>query len=1213
MSDEEDFKSESEKEEDDFSVSEEEWLPEKKSKKKGNRKSKLGSSSGDDAGSVSEIDSDDLEDFERRAIKNKGNKAARKRSAPKASPKQEKQSGKRKRLSPGLRDRLYQQYKKDLLKERAPARTPLNTSVADILEKCKFQRKTSTASKSTAVDSDSSGDDHLIDPEKLDLGATFFSKSEPKASGSADGPPEFDVNAGMRLSDSSDGEEEQHIGEEYLPASIPKQAAAKLICHINQQSSEYMNFTNLDQFTAKVEEAKRVLKNYQQKATNANESSGDNAASSSALVESVSSLLAKGEMDAGTSPGNKEHNVCTEASSDSEWEEVHTGDNQNDEQQETNSKPPADSANWQVTIEMDTAQSRRKRREELEMELFIKRQINKVKRHNQLNYHKTSILCAISIGQHLNRIINFDRIRAQMMSIMQNNFCSTRANANWDNKKMQKLVDWFKAEFTLKTSDFLAPPTGCSLNFMLSLALYTRKVACQRDYILLFLVCLRLAGVQARLVLSANVPPKRPAMSDLCPITERKIKENHEKHVTSNEPVKRDSFDKTTAKIVQNHNEDLKKKLPPPKQNIPNVPVGKIPDEKTPKSAATKENPAESVRRSLRSSTAPKVHTERVTRRALTTLNIPQLDGGDDQLENDCATKKIIPLRRVLRSTAKTKAVTSDVSPFAKRQSNTTPTVVDKIPAKSLTNAARKRKLFAASTETQTAPVTRRSTTTMKPVEQKQTRRKMTTETKEPKVKRRTLRPDPPTDDDDAFEAPKHAKQSNAVMKTQVPIVLVNKINLKTYEKDNEKSSIPSSSKKATPVRRKQPKATLQKKTRPITDTSDDSDSDFELHKSEATSSNRKKTAKKASSSVSKANKSPHAGRRKAGEQNVDKKVDLWIEFFSQKEKRWITFDLARGLTDCVDLIVRNATNPISYVFAWDNEARLKDVTARYVKKWNTTCRMLRVEQSWLDKALRPFAHEPTERDLLEEKELDKLLDTEKPVPQTIGELKNHPLYALRRHLLKFEALYPAEPLTFGFVRGEAIYPRECVHTLQTREKWYKQGRVVRPFETTYKVVKCWKYDRPNNTWLKDQRCELFGHWQTDEYDPPTAENGLVPRNEYGNVELFTDKMLPKGTVHLKLPGLNKVCKRLQIDCASAVTGFEMAKMRMIPVYDGFVVCQEFADQLVEEWYKEMEEEERREQEKLEKRIYGNWKRLIKGLLVRRKLQNKYNFDNLAQ
>lgn len=129
---------------------------------------------------------------------------------------------------------------------------------------------------------------------------------------------------------------------------------------------------------------------------------------------------------------------------------------------------------------------------------------------------------------------------------------------------------------------------------------------------------------------------------------------------------------------------------------------------------------------------------------------------------------------------------------------------------------------------------------------------------------------------------------------------------------------------------------------------------------------------------------------------------------------------------------------------------------------------------------------------------------------------KNHPLYVLKRHLLKFEALYPADVPSLGFVRGEAIYARECLFVLQTREKWYKQGRVVKPFETAYKVVKCWRYDKLKNEWLGNQPCDIFGVWQTEEYDPPTAENGLVPRNEYGNVELFTPKMLPKKTVHLQ-------------------------------------------------------------------------------------------------
>uniref|UniRef100_A0A182NFU8 Rad4 beta-hairpin domain-containing protein n=1 Tax=Anopheles dirus TaxID=7168 RepID=A0A182NFU8_9DIPT len=1216
MSDEEDNVSGSEDEED-FSASEDEWLPTKDGKKKTGKNTKR--SDGED--SLSEDDSD-LEDFEERSSKKKGkpsSTSSRKRPASKSPSKQAKPSGtssKRKRLSPGLRDRLYQQYKKDLLKEIAPARASLNSSVSEILQKCRYQRKPSASGKSTADDSDS-GDDHLVDPEKLDLGATFFDKNVPTAaasepSGSGEAPPHFDVNAGMRLSDSSDGEQDPTIGEKHLPASIPKQAADKLISHINQQSSEYMNFTNLDQFTAKVEEAKKLLRSYQQQREVADsaKASEEGATSSSATneqQESVSNLLALGETDIGGSVGKKDSNVDADASSDSEWEEVQTGAAVEEKPPEP--KSATETGGWQVTIEMETAQSRRKRREEMEMELYIKREINRVKRKIQLNYHKSSVLCAIAIGQRLGRIVCGDQIRGMLMSVMQDKCGDTKAE--WDDKKVKRLAAWFKEEFELQSNDFLAPRTGCSVSFVLALAVYTRKVACRRDYTLLFLVCLRLAGAQARLVLSANVPPKRPPLSELCPMSERQTKEKLGKRSSSGATgTKKEQDGKFVPDdTVQKQSAKLKNEQEPREKLAPEVPETVDKKEKSTLSAATKENPAP-ARRSPRGSNAgttqkPIAQARTTRRKALSTLNIPQLDGGDDLLP---------VITRTLRSRSVASVALADSpgsSPFAKRKSNKA-TAAGTSSASQRT-VTRKRKLFSA--EPEVKPV---SSTTKRPVTKTTSKGKNASAQQEaPKTKPRMNRPDPPSDDDDdAFElkvkgskkkAPERATRNQQKLE-KTPLIVLKDMSGESIEPEGESSGKHSGSKQAPPARVQRERRVSAKKKLTVA-ASDDSgdDSDFELPKKSPKERNRRV------SSASKVKKSPRGMATGDSQQDSQqrKATDLWIEFYNEQLKRWITFDLASEQADCVDLIVRNAPSPISYVFGWDNEAHLKDITARYVKNWNTACRMLRVESAWLDKVLAPFAYEKTDRDKLEEQELNKL-DADKPLPTTITELKNHPLYALRRHLLKFEALYPAEPPTLGFIRGEAIYSRDCVHTLQTREKWYKQGRVVRAFETAYKVVRGWKYDRATNNWLNDQPCEIFGHWQTDEFDPPTAENGLVPRNEYGNVELFTEKMLPKGTVHLKLPGLNKVCKRLQIDCAPALTGFDMAKMRMVPVYDGFVVCQEFADQAIEEWYKEMEKEEQREQEKQEKRVYGNWKRLIKGLLVRRKLQNKYNFDNLA-
>lgn len=74
---------------------------------------------------------------------------------------------------------------------------------------------------------------------------------------------------------------------------------------------------------------------------------------------------------------------------------------------------------------------------------------------------------------------------------------------------------------------------------------------------------------------------------------------------------------------------------------------------------------------------------------------------------------------------------------------------------------------------------------------------------------------------------------------------------------------------------------------------------------------------------------------------------------------------------------------------------------------------------------------------------------------------KNHPLYALKRHLLKFEAIYPPDAATLGFVRSEAVYARECVYVLRSRDTWLKEAKVVRLGEQPYKIVKARpKWDR---------------------------------------------------------------------------------------------------------------------------------------------------------
>ncbi|KAH8407649.1 hypothetical protein KR222_009402 [Zaprionus bogoriensis] len=335
---------------------------------------------------------------------------------------------------------------------------------------------------------------------------------------------------------------------------------------------------------------------------------------------------------------------------------------------------------------------------------------------------------------------------------------------------------------------------------------------------------------------------------------------------------------------------------------------------------------------------------------------------------------------------------------------------------------------------------------------------------------------------------------------------------------------------------------------------------------------------------------------------------DMWVEVWSEVEEQWICIDLCKGKLHCVDTIRRNASPNLAYVFAFQDDQSLKDVTARYCTSWTTTVRKSRVEKSWLDETIAPYLGRRTKRDIAENEQLRRI-HSDKPLPKSISEFKDHPLYVLERHLLKFQGIYPADAPTLGFIRGEAVYSRDCVHLLHSRDIWLKSARVVKLGEQPYKIVKARpKWDKLTRSVIKDQPLEIFGYWQTQDYEPPTAENGLVPRNAYGNVELFKECMLPKKTVHLRLPGLMRICKKLNIDCANAVIGFDFHQGACHPMYDGFVICEEFAEIVTAAWEEDQQEQARKEQEKYEARVYGNWKKLIKGLLIRERLKRKYNF-----
>ncbi|CAJ0824525.1 15118_t:CDS:2 [Entrophospora sp. SA101] len=44
----------------------------------------------------------------------------------------------------------------------------------------------------------------------------------------------------------------------------------------------------------------------------------------------------------------------------------------------------------------------------------------------------------------------------------------------------------------------------------------------------------------------------------------------------------------------------------------------------------------------------------------------------------------------------------------------------------------------------------------------------------------------------------------------------------------------------------------------------------------------------------------------------------------------------------------------------------------------------------------------------------------------------------------------------------------------------------------------------------------LYGEWQTEEYAPKPIVNGIVPKNPYGNLDMFKPSMCPPGGIHIE-------------------------------------------------------------------------------------------------
>lgn len=348
------------------------------------------------------------------------------------------------------------------------------------------------------------------------------------------------------------------------------------------------------------------------------------------------------------------------------------------------------------------------------------------------------------------------------------------------------------------------------------------------------------------------------------------------------------------------------------------------------------------------------------------------------------------------------------------------------------------------------------------------------------------------------------------------------------------------------------------------------------------------------------------------GSTGVVEKLDYWVEVWLEDEKKWCCVDLCNEGRLDEPLVLTELNRPFYYLVAYDLDRNcVKSVEKNYCEDWFLPAfKKGRCDDKWWQTVMSRLGPvKENDKDQADEVKNDEILNKQ-DLPTSDNGFRNHPLYVLEKHLLKFQAIYPPEVAPLAFFKNQPVYPRDCVQTCMSRETWLRQAKTVKIGESPYKIVTARpKRDKYTGELIRDLPLELFGSWQTEPYDPPAAKDGKVPRNCYGNVDMYQPEMLPKGCAWLKLPGLPRVANKLGIDCAAAVVGFDNhcgGGYGAHPVMDGFIVCEEHADTLRIAWEEQQENGRRREEEKRTKRIWDNWKRLLKAAMIREKLRVKY-------
>lgn len=405
------------------------------------------------------------------------------------------------------------------------------------------------------------------------------------------------------------------------------------------------------------------------------------------------------------------------------------------------------------------------------------------------------------------------------------------------------------------------------------------------------------------------------------------------------------------------------------------------------------------------------------------------------------------------------------------------------------------------------------------------------------------------------------------------------------------------------------------------------------------------------------------------GEKNADDEKDLeeipppsdfpvyWVEVWDQYMKRWIAIDpIVQGTVEPASLHRKSKLEPplsdrsniMRYVIAFEPDGSARDVTRRYAYFFNAKTRKKRItnipgQDVWYSQLLGHFARKTmTDQDKLEDQEM-VLRNQAEEIPTSIQDFKGHPMYVLERHLRQNEVLDKKEACGFIAIKKagirkqknkaagvavpvaplEKIYKRSDVKLVRSARGWYQLGRIIKPGmqprkHVIRKQVKRGKRLDDDDMFADDNEEEeeeatgLYSEDQTEMYIPPAIVDGKIPRNAYGNIDVYVPSMLPEGSVLLQYPHIEIAAKLIDVDYANAVVGFDFGKGKgrkgatATARINGIVVAKEYSEAVHAVYDQILEEQREADRERAISMALRRWKKYLTALRIEKRLNKDH-------